>query len=172
MGRKNVECAINALLELTQQGEKTAQLVLAGVHRKRLIKYLQLPQFDTIKERIILINNPNQTDLVRLYKNAVALILPSKAEGWGLPAGEALWIGTPSLCANVPVLNEVCGQLGLYFDPENPKELADWIEKLLLNQEFASSQRELIGKHFKELRTWRNVVEDVVLAINNIIRIS
>jgi glycosyltransferase involved in cell wall biosynthesis len=164
-GRKNVECAINALLELTKKGEKTSQLVLAGVQRKRIINYLESAQFAAIRERIILINNPNQTDLVRLYRNALALILPSKAEGWGLPAGEALWLGTPSLCADIPVLKEVCGQLGLYFDPENPKELANWIEKLLNDQAFTCSQRELISEHHKELRTWRNVAEALYLLL-------
>ncbi len=163
IGRKNVECAIKALLELTQKGDETSQLVLAGVQRKRITKYLQSDQFAAIKERIIFINNPHQTDLVRLYKNAIALILPSKAEGWGLPAGEALWLGIPALCANIPVLKEVCGQLGLYFSPDSPKELADWMSKLLNDQDFAHSQRRLIGEHHKELRTWRNVAEDLML---------
>lgn len=45
-------------------------------------------------------------ELGRLYASACAVVLPTLAEGCGLPVLEALWRGVPCVCADLPVLRE------------------------------------------------------------------
>ena len=52
-----------------------------------------------------------------LLRGARALLLPSFAEGYGLPVAEALAAGTPVLCSPLPAMREVGGGVPEYLDP-------------------------------------------------------
>ena len=166
LGRKNVEIVLNALLLLASQGKSVPHVVLAGAHRKRLKRYVGRAELQPIRERIVFVNNPNQTDLVRLYKNALALVIPSRIEGWGLPAGEALWCGTPALCSTAPVFHEVCGDLGIYFDPDDPEMLAGQIARLNEDEAYREGLRHRIADAKPQLRTWKTVAVEMLAALS------
>lgn len=168
LGRKNIEVVFEAMRRMAKRGHPLPTFAIAGARRKRLKRYVERDEFADIRSHLIFIQNPNQTDLVRLYRNALALVIPSRIEGWGLPAGEALWCGTPAICSTAEVLREVCGDLGLYFDPDDPDALAEIIEKLLNDQSFATELREKIASARPELRTWRIVATEVLEALKPI----
>ncbi len=54
--------------------------------------------------------------LALLYSGAGAVLVPSRAEGFGLPALEGMGAGVPVICASIPSLHEVCGDAGFYVD--------------------------------------------------------
>lgn len=72
-----------------------------------------------------------------LMKGARALLLPSFAEGYGLPVPEALCAGTPVICSDLPALREVGGDVPEYIDPLDG---AGW-RRAILDYTEASSQR-------------------------------
>lgn len=55
---------------------------------------------------------------------ALALIAPSSYEGFGLPPLEALSVGTPVICSDIPVFKEVYSEAVSFFKLENTRELA------------------------------------------------
>lgn len=55
--------------------------------------------------------------LSALLRGARALLLPSFAEGYGMPVAEALAVGTPVICSDLPALREVGGDVPDYLDP-------------------------------------------------------
>jgi len=129
VGRKNLEVVLEAMRLIAEGAGEVPRLVLAGTARKRVVKYLEDKVYDPIRPKVAFYPNPNQAELVALYKSAMALIMPSKLEGWGLPAGEAMWCGTSVICADIPVLHEVCGSRADYFSPNEPEELTSLIIK-------------------------------------------
>jgi len=68
--------------------------------------------------------------LFRLIRSARAVLFPSLYEGFGLPALEALQLGTPVISSNTSSLPEVVGAGGLLVDPYDTTQIADAIRAL------------------------------------------
>lgn len=68
--------------------------------------------------------------VVSLLRGARALLFPSLYEGFGLPALEAMLLGTPVLASDVSSLPEIVGEAGLLVDPYDPLALARAIRRL------------------------------------------
>ena len=167
-GRKNLECVMEALLHLHDTGRPVPPLVLAGAQRKRTDSYLDQPRFDPIRDQINIVTNPNQAELRGLYENALALAIPSRMEGWGLPLGEALWLGTPGLASTAAeALREVGGDLAQYFDPGDPQALAALIDALQSDGDAYAALKARIRDAHGSLRTWKDVAEDVLKAVHH-----
>jgi glycosyltransferase involved in cell wall biosynthesis len=75
-------------------------------------------------------NEVDVDELRYLYRHALALVMPTKFEGFGLPAIEALACGCPALLADVPALREVAGEHALYFDPEQREPLVELLQQV------------------------------------------
>jgi glycosyltransferase involved in cell wall biosynthesis len=69
--------------------------------------------------------------LASLYTGAAAVVLPSLAEGFGLPAVEAAACGAPVVLSDIPAHRETLGQDALFFPPRDAARLADQVEQLL-----------------------------------------
>lgn len=67
-------------------------------------------------------------ELVNLYKNALALIMPSLMEGFGLPALEAMQNRCLVLASNIPSLKEICSDAAIYFDPYKVDDILQSLE--------------------------------------------
>ena len=52
-----------------------------------------------------------------LIAGAHALLMPSFAEGYGMPVAEALSLGTPVICSDLPALREAGSDVPNYIDP-------------------------------------------------------
>ncbi len=70
-------------------------------------------------------------DLVVLYNAATMLVLPSLAEGFGLPAVEAMACGLPVVASRSGSLPEVLGPAALLFNPVDVDDMAGAIGRAL-----------------------------------------
>lgn len=68
--------------------------------------------------------------LLRLVRGARAVMFPSLYEGFGLPALEAIRLGTPVISSNISSLPEVVGEAGLLVDPYDVRAIAGAIRAL------------------------------------------
>lgn len=62
-------------------------------------------------------NGCSDRGLRDLLRGARALLLPSFAEGYGMPVAEALSVGTPVICSDLPALREAGGDAPDFRDP-------------------------------------------------------
>ncbi|QUJ76138.1 glycosyltransferase family 4 protein [Sulfitobacter albidus] len=71
--------------------------------------------------------------LAALVQGAHALLFPSHAEGFGLPAIEAMTLGTPVLCSNIATFGEILGDKAVYTDPLDwqlwQSRVVDWSKR-------------------------------------------
>ena len=69
--------------------------------------------------------------LPALLGGAIALVYPTRYEGFGLPPLEAMACGTPAIVTPLASLPEVCGEAALYVDADDGKALADYMADLV-----------------------------------------
>ena len=69
--------------------------------------------------------------LAALYTGAAAVVLPSLAEGFGLPAVEAAACGAPLILSDIPAHRETLGGAARFFPPRDAEALAAEITRLL-----------------------------------------
>jgi glycosyltransferase involved in cell wall biosynthesis len=77
----------------------------------------------------------DDAEVATLVRGAAALVMPSLAEGGGsYPVEEALDLGVPVLCSDIPVMREHLArrsaQIG-WFDPESPESIVRALDALL-----------------------------------------
>ena len=97
------------------------------------------------------------------YANATVTVVPSRYEGFGLPAIEALACGSPLLLAHTSSLPEVGGDAAAYFSPGDVHALAGELGRLL-NDSAARSQMASKGLARARQFTWKSFAQSNVAA--------
>lgn len=112
-------------------------------------------------ENAIMLGYVNDRELKSLYQNALGYLFPSLYEGFGLPILEAMHCGCPVLCARTASLPEVAGEAVLYFDPANPAEIANAIDRIYFNRNLRD---ELIQKGYSQANkfSWQSTAQSTL----------
>lgn len=71
-----------------------------------------------------------ETDLAAIYSLAKSVVIPSFAEGFGLPCIEAMSCGCPAVVSDTSSLSEISGP-SIKINPHNPKSLAEGIQSVI-----------------------------------------
>ncbi len=84
-----------------------------------------------VRDRITFTGYVSDDELVALYCGAVASVLPSLGEGFGLPAAESAACGTPVVASDDPALMELLGVDGLYAPARHAEGFAALFDRLM-----------------------------------------
>lgn len=84
-----------------------------------------------VESQVLHVGHVSDAELLALYQQAEAFIIPSMCEGFGFPLVEAQAAGVPVVASNIPVFREIGGTGVCYFAPLNPTELARSVNKAL-----------------------------------------
>jgi glycosyltransferase involved in cell wall biosynthesis len=148
---KNVDAAVAAIAQI-----EGAQLVLAG------------GTFDRFRahERVICAGFVDQEQLAALYRGAIALVMPSIEEGFGLPAAEAMASGTAVITSNAAALVEVTGDAALHVEPN---ELRDAMHRVMSDSALRAS---LVARGRRRASdfTWRECARRTREAYDDVLR--
>lgn len=87
-----------------------------------------------------------------LYSGALALLMPSDWEGFGLPALEAMACGTPVVASDIPALREVVGTAGILRAPRDVEGLRDAVRSLVAEPDRRETLRRLGLRRAREFR--------------------
>lgn len=77
----------------------------------------------------------SESELAGWYQDALALVYPSRYEGFGLPLVEAMAWGCPVVSSRASCLPEVAGEAALYFTPGAADELVTCLERVTIPRE-------------------------------------
>lgn len=100
------------------------ELALAGPQdARRDAAFAGVPQ-------VRLLGYCDRAQVGRLMASAACVVVPSVYEGFGLPALEAMAVGTPVVAADRGALPEVCGDAAVLCDP-SPEGLVEALEQVL-----------------------------------------
>ncbi|MEM7592994.1 MAG: glycosyltransferase family 1 protein [Cyanobacteria bacterium P01_A01_bin.83] len=138
---KNLQGLINAFAALNNQDY---HLAIAGSTDPRFTPQLQQLAAELgITSRIRWLDYLGYQDLPDIISNALALILPTFWEGFGLPVLEAMACGTPVITSNLASLPEITGDAAILIDPYNTLTLTDAMTNLIQDTQMRSqlSQR-------------------------------
>jgi glycosyltransferase involved in cell wall biosynthesis len=115
-----------------------------------------------ITSRVLFAGNLPDSEMPSLYRGAIALVLPSLVEGFGLPLVEAMASGTPVIAASTTSIPEVVGDAAILFDPLDTDEMRHAMELVLNSGQLRAKLRALgliRAKHFSWDRVARTVAE-------------
>jgi glycosyltransferase involved in cell wall biosynthesis len=88
------------------------------------------------------------TRLAALMAGARAVLMPSFAEGFGLPVAEALAAGVPVIASDIPVLRETGGDAPDYLDPlDGPA----WMRAIM---DYAGADSVLRAAQMRRMARW------------------
>jgi glycosyltransferase involved in cell wall biosynthesis len=128
---------------------------LSAVHRETIAA------INAERERVVFTGYISNGCVARLYENADAFIFPSWSEGFGLPVLEAFHFGVPLLCSRATSLPEVAGEAALYFDPHDPRAIAEAIVRFYedpgLGPRLAEAGRKRLGQF-----SWKKAANETV----------
>ena len=110
-------------------GDRTPQLVVVGRRGWECEQVVDmLERCEKIHPHLLELNNASDELVAALIKDARALLMPSFAEGFGMPVQEALAWGTPVITTPLPAIREFAGDIPDYAEPHDGVRWLELIE--------------------------------------------
>ncbi|CAN5368057.1 glycosyltransferase family 1 protein [soil metagenome] len=167
--RRNLSVVVRAIPRLRERRRdlRDLRLVLAGVNRGPAGEIQGLaagagPALIEMRGRT------TDDELLVLYRTAIALVYPTRYEGFGLPLLEAMACGTPVIASHAASIPEVTGDAALLLAPDDEAGWAEAIEAVT-DAGTAARMREA-GLLRASLFTWRRTAELTLAAYRRVTR--
>jgi glycosyltransferase involved in cell wall biosynthesis len=162
--RKALDVLVEAVGLLEAEG-RGAPLVLAGARGAASEEAARLARDRSV--RLHLPGFVSDATLAALYRGAAAAVLPSRHEGFGLPALEAMACGAPLVAGRAGNLPELCGDAALLVTPGDPRQLAGALAAVLGDAATAGRLR-LAGPSRAAAFSWRRCAEETAAVYREI----
>ncbi|MFA6097134.1 MAG: glycosyltransferase family 1 protein [Candidatus Paceibacterota bacterium] len=147
----NLIKAFNIVKERTEQVKRPLKLILAGKPGFGFDEIRKEAGKSEWKNDMILTGYVSDKEKEDLYKKANMFVMPSLAEGFGLPILEAMQKNIPVLCSDISPFFEISMDSVLYFDPRDPQDIADKINIVMVNVHL---QKDLIAKGGRNIENY------------------
>jgi len=165
---KNVNILVSAIEKHNQNKEVDLQLALIcsrSIFWDRLSKKISEKN---LLDRIKLLGFVEDEEVSKIYSLALALVHPSKMEGFGLTGLEAMSVGLPVISSNASCLPEVYGDAALYFNPNDENDLVSCLETVIKDQELRSG---MATRGYLQVRkySWQKMAKETLSAYKQIL---
>lgn len=130
------------LVRAFTRAEVDARLLLVGRWGGRFEDVRRAVEASAARDRIEIRREASDAEVDGLYRGASMLLLPSRYEGFGFTALEAMARGCPVLASDIPALREVSGDGAMLLGPDDEAAWADAIRRLLVDRRLADELRQ------------------------------
>ncbi|HSW88799.1 MAG TPA: glycosyltransferase, partial [Candidatus Saccharimonadales bacterium] len=114
-----------------------------------------------------LVTSVTDAQLQSLYRGAIALVMPSLMEGFGLPTVEAMANNCLVLASGIPSLREVCQDAAVYFNPLDRDDIRNALRNAYYNQTALAANKK-IGLERAKLFSWKKMAEETLAVYTSI----
>ena len=129
--RKNVEGMLAAIGRIRQHGGELDLAWVGHLQPAHLERVQTTAREAGAAESFKYLGYVGDDELAILYRNALAHLLVSRLEGFGLTVVEAMASGCPVVTTHAGSLAEVAGDAALTVDPEDPAAIAAALKRLM-----------------------------------------
>lgn len=157
MSRDTIVKGLKYLLEALAELRKKHDLKLVVVGRtfgdgvtEKLMDRLGVTESVSFRNQI------STEELIRLYRAATLVAVPSTYEGFGIPAAEAMSCGAPVVSTTAGALPEVVGDAGILVPPADSAALTEAIGGLIENHQRLKELSVLGRKRIIEQFSWKD----------------
>jgi glycosyltransferase involved in cell wall biosynthesis len=161
--RKNLSLLLRAYAALPAALREEVHLVLAGGKGWDYEEIFATIQRHNLEALVHLPGYVASEELALWYNAAEALVYPSVYEGWGLPVGEAMACGCPTLVSDVSSLPEAAGDTGQRLPAEDTSAWTQALAKSITDSAWREGSRRA-GLERAKLFSWRATAEATVSA--------
>ncbi len=133
--------------------DNTLNLVFTGALKQEEQKLREMVAEAGLSDRVHFLGYLGEAQLESVWRGCQFLVFPSLYEGFGIPVLEGMVFGKPVLSSTAGSLPEVGGDAVIYFDPQNPEELADCLSQIDGNKAAAIN---LIDKGYERLKLFES----------------
>ncbi len=157
--RKNVQQAVRALAAAFPGAGGSPSLVVANAAGEAASELARLAQELGVGRRVLLLPHLGPAALAALYRGSEATLVPSLYEGFGLPALEAMALGSPVLAGDSGAVAEVAAGAAILLPSRDLQRWAEGIRELMSNQDL---RRHLsgLGRERSSRYTWERSVAE------------
>lgn len=146
---KNHSTLIEAFyLLLKESGNESLKLVLCGGDQGNLSYIKEIIDQLDLNRNVILPGFVSIKHLYTLYKNAIALVMPTFLGPTNIPLIEASQLKCAIVCSNLPGHKEIIGDSALYFDPCNVSDIKNCLQNIL-NSEM---RKQLVSAAYQQIK--------------------
>lgn len=103
--------------------------------------------------------------LGEVYKSCQCLMAASYGEGFGLPLIEAAHMGIPILARDIDIFREIAGDHAMYFQADNPNELAVAVNAWLMGHK----NKSIPLSHSMPFLSWKESAEQLLTALKLVV---
>jgi glycosyltransferase involved in cell wall biosynthesis len=136
--RKNLINLLKAFSLFKKRLHSSMKLVLAGRLAWKNDEFLQLLQTYKYREDVVMTGYLPEEELATLTASAYALVYPSLFEGFGVPVLEAMQCRVPVLTSAGTSMQEIGEDAALYFNPQEPADIADKLMRIYKDEDLRS----------------------------------
>lgn len=136
---KNIPRVIQAFKQISDEFPEIDLMVVG--RGDYLVKLKKLVAEHGSQKRVIFTGYLPDEVMIPLFKNALFLVFPSLIEGFGAPLVEAMGLGCPILSSNIPVIEEIAGDVYEKVNPYSVDDIARGMRRLLSSKEYRDSLR-------------------------------
>lgn len=161
---KNLDVVLQAL-----ENPRLIELSLVWVGDAKNLKFRPIPS--RLKDRVYLTGHLPDHQVAQILLGSLALVFPSRYEGFGLPPFEAALLGVPSICSRKLAMTDLLADVAWFADEDDPN---DWVEHLLGLQKDPQS-RIAMGRRaqaYARSFTWERSVSQLLPMLQDLSRHS
>lgn len=157
---KNLERLLEAFSKFIEEVPQV-DLVLVGKEdyyyeqlQRKILEY-------KLVNSVTLLTSVSDVQLQSLYRGALALVMPSLMEGFGLPTLEAMANNCLVLASGIPSLKEVCQDAAMYFNPFDTDDMKNALQKAYFDQSALGNNKRL-GLERAKFFSWKKMAQETL----------